>query len=285
MSAASSSSSVFLVTGANKGIGFALVSALLERDDSAKVVMACRSAARGKQALEELPEAYQARIFMLEMDVASPSSVSQAHKVLAESSDYTPLTGIINNAGVGFGKSVEETCATNFWGTKRVCETFMPLLVDGGRVVNIASASGPNYLSRCGDETRIQQLTDKNVTLDTIEQVYAEGLPSDQLGDAYGFSKSLVNAYTRYLSNKTKTKPENNIIVNSCTPGYILTDMTRGMGATNDPEKGVKAPMHLLFTEQDSIGRGWYYGSDCARSPLSEYREPGSKPYEDEEGC
>ena len=92
-----------------------------------------------------------------------------------------------------------------------------------------------------------------------------------------------MNAYTRYLSNKTKTKPQDNIIVNSCTPGYILTDMTRGMGATNDPEKGVKAPMHLLFTEQDSIGRGWYYGSDCARSPLDEYREPGSKPYEDEE--
>ena len=28
--------------------------------------------------------------------------------------------------------------------------------------------------------------------------------------------------------------------INSCSPGYILTDMTRGMGASLPPEKGTK---------------------------------------------
>ena len=31
------------------------------------------------------------------------------------------------------------------------------------------------------------------------------------------------------------------LVVNACTPGFILTDITRGMGATKKPEEGTKA--------------------------------------------
>ena len=61
------------------------------------------------------------------------------------------------------------------------------------------------------------------------------------------------------------------------TPGYILTDLTRGMGATNPPEKGTTAPVYCLF---EATSTGWYYGSDAVRSPLDRYRGPGDPPYE-----
>ena len=32
--------------------------------------------------------------------------------------------------------------------------------------------------------------------------------------------------------------------INAMTPGYILTDITRGMGATKPPEEGTKAAIH-----------------------------------------
>lgn len=61
-------------------------------------------------------------------------------------------------------------------------------------------------------------------------------------------------------------------------PGYILTDITRGMGATKPPEEGTKAAIHCLLGDLE--GNGWYYGSDAVRSPIDRYRAPGDPPYE-----
>ena len=46
--------------------------------------------------------------------------------------------------------------------------------------------------------------------------------------------QACVNAYTQWLA---KQHPK--LVINSCTPGFIATDITKGMGATNPPEKAV----------------------------------------------
>ncbi len=59
----------------------------------------------------------------------------------------TPLHGLCNNAGIGFGKSIPVTLSANFYSQKRVAEAFIPLLdPERGRICNVASASGPNYV-------------------------------------------------------------------------------------------------------------------------------------------
>ena len=64
-----------------------------------------------------------------------------------------PLHGILNNAGIGFGKGFDATLETNFYGARRVCDAFEPLLQpDGGRIVNVASASGPIYVAGLDDD-------------------------------------------------------------------------------------------------------------------------------------
>lgn len=84
----------------------------------------------------------------------------------------------------------------------------------------------------------------------------------------YGFSKACLNVLTRDFADM---HPD--MIINSCSPGFILTDMTSDMGATKPPEMGTVAPLHCLFAE--GIKSGVYFGSDGVRSPLNRYREAG----------
>ena len=71
--------------------------------------------------------------------------------------------------------------------------------------------------------------------------------------------------------------------INSCSPGYILTDLTAGMGATKRPEDSNchVAPLALLFDDVPlpSTNQGRYFGSDAVRSPIDVYRGPGDPPY------
>lgn len=49
-------------------------------------------------------------------------------KVASKYEGASPLFGLINNAGVGFGKSIPDTLDVNTYGPKRVCDAFIPLL-------------------------------------------------------------------------------------------------------------------------------------------------------------
>ncbi|MBT8495718.1 MAG: SDR family NAD(P)-dependent oxidoreductase, partial [Deltaproteobacteria bacterium] len=93
-----------LVTGANKGIGRALVEVLLERDD-VQVLLGSRSLERGNAARQEIlagnPGASE-RLEVVEIDVSSDDSVSAA---IASAASGGKLYGVVNNAGVGFGAS------------------------------------------------------------------------------------------------------------------------------------------------------------------------------------
>ncbi|GMH86620.1 hypothetical protein TrVE_jg7364 [Triparma verrucosa] len=257
-----------LVTGANKGIGRAICEKIIaEGPDDVAVLLGSRDLERGKQAAAGMnPD----RVTVLELDVKSEESVAAA--ALAVKGMNCDLIGIVNNAGIGFGNTIAETLDVNFWGTKRVCDHFMPLLSDGGRVCNIASASGPNFVAKLSPAD--QAFWVGSTTWEQLEARIKVVTPqTDYDNTAYGLSKACVNLYTKQLAAKHST-----VVINSCTPGWIATDLTAGMGATNPPEKGALAPMKLLFGDLGAA-HGWYFGSDGLRSPLDRYRNPGDPEY------
>ena len=259
-----------LVTGANKGIGKAIVKKIVETKPDIHVFLGSRDFTRGEAAAEDLGSD---RVTVLALDVGNVDSVDAAAKTVSESG--FSLTAICNNAGVGFGLSFEETLNVNFWGTKRVCDTFIPLLEPSSRVVNIASASGPNFVAKLPTDTDKHFWTSPETSWEHLETRITETTPMmDYDNSAYGFSKACVNVYTRQLA---ASHPD--LIVNSCTPGWIATDLTAGMGASNPPEKGTLAPLKLLFDELPEGARGHYFGSDGLRSPLDRYRNPGDSEY------
>ncbi|MEM9461744.1 MAG: SDR family NAD(P)-dependent oxidoreductase [Myxococcota bacterium] len=287
-----------LVTGANKGIGLAIVTAILEEHDDTFAFLGSRDPGRGQAACEGLVAAHPAwsdRLEVLELDVSSDASVgAAAERVRAAVGDEaTPLYGIVNNAGIGLGAhDLRAMLEVNTLGVRRVCESFLPLLCpSGGRIVNITSASGPNFVHECSDERQrffvdpavtwpqIQALLDECLALEGAEAFAAKGLGR---GNAYGLSKACANSYTMLLAREHP-----NLRINACTPGFIETDLTRPYAQSSgktpqdmgmkSPAEGARAPLALLFGELEGNGR--YYGSDAKRSPLDRYRAPGSEPY------
>lgn len=287
-----------LVTGANKGIGLAIVEAILEQQPELGVLLGSRDAARGRAAraglLKEHPE-WAERLQVLELDVTRDGSVTSAARQVAERQGQSPapLRALVNNAGVG-GPTLRETLAVNVLGMRRVCAAFLPLIEPaGGRIVNITSASGPMFVAECSTERQrsftdpqsewssLQALIDECLAIQGGHAAFAARGLGD--GDAYGLSKACANAYTLILARQNPR-----LLVNACTPGFIETDLTRPFAAAQhktpqemgmkSPRAGTLAPCLLLFGE--NIGSARYYGSDGKRSPLDRYRAPGTPAHE-----
>lgn len=287
-----------LITGANKGIGLATVAGVLSAHDDTFVFLGSRSEERGRAARAELlaaHPAWEARLEVIAIDVADDASVKAAAEAVASRFGRAPaaLHGLVNNAGIGLGDTdMRAVIEVNTWGPRRVCETFLPLIEEGGRIVNVSSASGPMFVAGCSPE-RQRQLTDPAVTWADVEAIMATCLDiADQGGDfaaagfgdgsAYGLSKACLNAYTIDLARRHPS-----LTINACTPGFIETDLTRAVAVARGvspesmgmkkPAEGTKASLHLLFG--DPGGSGMYFGSDAQRSPLDRYRAPGDPPY------
>ena len=288
-----------LVTGANKGIGLAIASAALEADDDIVIILGARDPVRGETAREGLlathPE-WTERLYTLTLDVADDESVENAAAEIASRypDDPHPLYAVVNNAGINNGAGDMRTVLNvNLYGVRRVCEAFIPLLDQvSGRIVNVASASGPMFLAACHRDVQAA-LTRTAVTWSEIESIMDQCLAVEAQGgdfegqgfasgSSYGLSKACVNAYTITLARSYPA-----MRINSCTPGYIETDMTRpfAIASGSSPDEmgmkpvaaGTRAPLHLLLGD---VGTGWYYGSDAVRSPLDRYRGPGEPAYD-----
>lgn len=305
----------FLVTGANKGIGLAVVKTLLDGNKNAFVLLGSRDAARGQDAVQSLlaenPDLYSGRVEALEIDVSDADSVSRAAATVRARLGSAPeapscLDVLINNAGVApgeFSPSSFSTCLdVNFRGVVRTTEAFLPLLEPTkGRIVMTSSSSGPSFVAKCSTE-RQAFLTNPEVTHaqitglaqeglaiavseggDVAEKFAAAGLSGAENMSGYGFTKALVNMYTAQLARENPS-----LIVNACTPGFIKTDLSEKFAATfgkSLDEMGAKSPAEgaeaiVYLATGDVPSSGWYFGSDKQRSPLDRYREPGSPAYD-----
>ena len=214
----------FLVTGANKGIGYEIVRQLAKT--GARVFLGARDAGRGQAAAEKLG----GNVEFLELDVSDAASIDRAAETL--SSKLQALDGLINNAGIlddERGMSILDTDAnlirrtleTNTFGPLRLTQKLAPLLAKasgGGRVVNLSSGLG--------------QL-------------------SEMEGDfpAYSISKTALNAVTRQLAAALKEK---GVAVNTVCPGWVQTDMG-GANAARTVEQGADTPVWLVTEAPASL--------------------------------
>ena len=86
-----------LVTGANKGIGLAIVSEILQSHGDTAVLLGARDLGRGRAARESLlarEPSWQDRVQVLQIDVADDASVANAAaEVAAQFGAEAPLYG------------------------------------------------------------------------------------------------------------------------------------------------------------------------------------------------
>lgn len=127
-----------LVTGANRGIGQALVTAALAFGVK-KVYAAARS-------ISSLPEFNDARVVPLQLDITDAASIAKA----ASQADDVQL--LVNNAGVlafasvleGEVADLQSDMAVNYFGTLAVTRAFVPVLErnEGGAIASVSSIVG-----------------------------------------------------------------------------------------------------------------------------------------------
>ena len=150
---------VALVTGGGRGIGRAIAKALGGPDTL--VGVAARTAADVDATVREL-QALGGAAIGIHMDVTDERSVAAGLQTLRASSAHLDL--LVNNAGVGGGEPVEgsdiarwrRTIDVNLTGMYLVTRAALPLMRDGGRIVNQSSVLGrfgvPGYTAYCASK-------------------------------------------------------------------------------------------------------------------------------------
>src|SRR6201996_6678480 len=153
------SNKVALVTGANRGIGAAIVREML-KSGVAKIYATARDP-------KTLPAFGDSRVVPLQLDITSDASVS------AVASAVKDVDILVNNAGtLAFGdyissslESFEDDMRTNYFGTLRVIRAFTPQFVarQSGTIANVSSVVGlsaiPLMAGYAASKAALQSLT------------------------------------------------------------------------------------------------------------------------------
>ena len=206
---------VALITGANRGIGLALVKAYAGRRD--KVFAAVRRTS-DRTELDAFAAAQPKWVEVIEMDVSDPAEIARVRRKL----EAEPIDVLINNAGIS-GPDRQSATDMDFEG---LAET---LAVNSIAPLRIASAFLPNVKAAKG----------KIITLSS-QMGSMQSASSDSL--AYRVSKAAVNRLMRGLATELKPQGIPVLIVH---PGWVKTDMG-GDGAQLKPEESAAQLLKLI---------------------------------------
>lgn len=207
-----------LITGANKGIGFATTRELLL--NGFYVYLGSRTLQKGLEAVEELKRHGLANVEAIPLDVTDHTSVANALERITKKTDH--LDVLINNAGINGGTppytaltataaQFKDAFETNVIGVARVTQAFIPLLQKSTepRIVNVSTSVGSLTLQ--SDPTWPAYHYAK----------YA----------VYAASKAALNMYTVHLAFELR---DTAFKVNAVCPGYTKTDFTGNNGGDVD---------------------------------------------------
>ena len=227
------------------------------------VCLGCRDEQRGQAAVSML-KAEGCNVTFCRLDINDQTSVAAFAN--AVNATYGGLDILVNNAAVAykgrdptpFAQQARPTIRTNYYGTLAVCEALIPLMRNGGRVVNVASMSGPlrQFPRRAHDRILAPDFSRAELCslVDNFVETAEKGLHgrAGWPNTCYGVSKAALNALTRILAREVAPRdilgegrsvavdvlePHKltavvrcGVAVNSCCPGWCATDMSSHSG-------------------------------------------------------
>lgn len=220
-----------LVTGGSRGIGRAVC--LQFAAHGAEIVLHYN---RNRTAAEEVAAAIGRDVRLVAADLGSPEEIQAMFHELR----HLRLNFLINNAGIWKGTPlgtspsglIDEIIVTNLKGPFWVTQCALPLLQDGGRIVNISSVAGRTGVA--GGRS------------------------------LYGATKAGIDSLTRNWALELAPRK---ILVNAVAPGYVTTDMTADhlSDATTYERAMARHPLGRLCTPEDVADVVTFLCSDAAR--------------------
>lgn len=270
------SKKLIMVTGSNKGIGFATIKALMKSNPEYCFLMCVRSVKRGIAAVADLKKEFpdvESRVEVHNLDVSSSKSIDEFIEWVKTSK--TEIDCLVNNAGLAVQTTdvtedvVNKTFPTNYYGTIELTEKMIPLLPEGSKIIIISSSLGSyKNLTDC---TLKEKLKDPKLTIEGLKKITEEfcaevkaGRPPIKSGvlPTYAFTKLLLNHYVVLLANEKAIK-DKGIQVYACHPGWVRTDAA-GPDAPLSLEEGAVCPSFVvnLPWKVDEKYHGKYF-ADC----------------------
>ncbi|REE05490.1 SDR family NAD(P)-dependent oxidoreductase [Marinoscillum furvescens] len=216
------STKIAIITGASRGLGKDM--ALNLAKDGVHIVFTYHSnKAKADEVITEI-ERLGSKAKAFQYDASNPISaeklISQVSVYLKKHHGNTRFDFLINNAGTGLYKTIEETTVQDFDEMLKIhlksvyflTQSALPLMKDGGRIINISS--GLTRFSFPGSS-------------------------------AYAIMKGGVEVFTRYLAKELGTRK---ISANVVAPGAIATDFGGGTNRFNEEKRA-------LISSTTALGR------------------------------
>jgi len=224
------SEKIVVITGGSRGLGRSMALQLARRGVHSLITYHSNRAEADK--VVELAHKAGVRSVALQLDVGRSSTFEDfardVKKVLHDTWKRDRFDFLINNAGHGVRKPFAETteaefdglCNVHLKGTYFLTQKLLPLIADGGRILNLSS--GLARFSRPGNS-------------------------------AYGAMKGGIEVLTRYLAAELGPR---RITVNTIAPGATATDFAGGFIRDNQDYRQMVASRTALgrVGEPDDIG-------------------------------
>ncbi|CAG0901771.1 unnamed protein product [Cyprideis torosa] len=275
---------VAIVTGGNKGIGFAIVKALANHPDfKGRLYMTARGKKCGKDAQCKLRLRGYNCCFR-QLDVSKCSSIKEFAAYIKQKHGRVDI--LINNAAIGDGTSedrntrMEEVLRVNYFGIVNLCEALNPLLQPHSRIVNVTSSEG--HATQLQNKYLRSEFTLDTLTEEKLHQLVGSYMDHFRAGkeveggwpeSPYSFSKVAVSALTRVQQRQFDADERPGIFVNHVHPGYVDTSLSNGKGYLT-PEEGAVAPVYAALIPKHALGpKGqflWFntYIADWVNGPM-----------------
>lgn len=225
-----SDSKVIVITGASRGMGKTMSEIILERSETAKIVMVARSEDKLKEFYDLLPEKDQKRVHYIAGDLTDDST---SDKIINETIEkFGKINSVIFNAGILEPishidkldtKLMRRLFEVNFFSIVELTQKLIPLLRE--------SAQNDGFPSSC---------------------IYVSSSASEHCYDgwlAYGASKASVN----HLAMDLNSEEFNVIRTASIDPGIVDTGMQ--VNIRENLGTGMKDEAHQMFLELHENGK------------------------------
>lgn len=225
-----------LITGGSKGIGKAM--AELFAANGANLVLLSRDSIRLNELKSEIIQIYKVNVDIFECDIRKPDEIKSVFEKLSAEKKY--INVLVNNAGIMIDATLQ---------------VVKPEIINAIYETNVY---GTMYASQCALKHFVRNRSGSIINLSSI--IGTNG----NLGQTvYGSSKTAVIGFTKSLSKELAAL---NIRVNAIAPGFIDTDMTKGMDPKFYEKNLASIGMRRLGKPEDVAKAALFLASD-----LSEY--------------
>jgi NAD(P)-dependent dehydrogenase (short-subunit alcohol dehydrogenase family) len=225
-----------LITGANRGVGFALVKQYIASGD-VQIFATCRTPERATE-LNALADQHAGEIIVVPLDINDEASIEASVKLVEQQT--SALDVVINNAGI-YPKGAHQSSSLGQLSLADVAE-----VVNTNSVSPLIVSQAYRHLLKQGNTPRLVMISSQMGSLNL----------AGSGAYAYRMSKASMNMAAVTLSQDSQMS---GVIVVTTHPGWVQTDMG-GAGASITPTEsasGLKALIDGLTASDNGKFYRW----------------------------